>query len=158
MSVGLAWKSAAKSNDKLVNQKYATLFLSRMPFSGNFYQFIYHLGNWKTLEMKLEKNHCSYIHCCKLIRKFYYYVYHITYSKFTSILSPQLCIDHNASIYYNNFGKKILTQFESIEFSFFKVTFSSEEALNLNVSHTNGIWKNVQCTCPFLAWSHNWEK
>jgi hypothetical protein len=24
MSVGLAWKSAAKSNEKLVNQKYAT--------------------------------------------------------------------------------------------------------------------------------------
>ena len=30
MSVGLAWKSAAKSNEKLVNQKYATLFLSWM--------------------------------------------------------------------------------------------------------------------------------
>ena len=30
MSVGLAWKSAAKSNEKLVNQ---TLFLSWMPFS-----------------------------------------------------------------------------------------------------------------------------
>ena len=32
MSVALAWKSAAKSNEKLVNQKYATLFLSWMPF------------------------------------------------------------------------------------------------------------------------------
>ena len=32
MSVGLAWKSAGKSNEKLVNQKYATLFLSWMPF------------------------------------------------------------------------------------------------------------------------------
>ena len=32
MAVGLAWKSAAKSNEKLVNQKYATLFLSWMPF------------------------------------------------------------------------------------------------------------------------------
>ena len=32
MSVGLAWKSVAKSNEKLVNQKYATLFLSWMPF------------------------------------------------------------------------------------------------------------------------------
>ena len=28
MSVGLAWKSAAKSNEKLVNRIYATLFLS----------------------------------------------------------------------------------------------------------------------------------
>ena len=26
MSVGLAWKSAAKSNEKLIDQKYATLF------------------------------------------------------------------------------------------------------------------------------------
>ena len=33
MSVGLAWKSAAKINEKLVNQKYATLFLSWMPFN-----------------------------------------------------------------------------------------------------------------------------
>ena len=33
MSVGLAWKSAAKSNEKLIIQKYATLFLSWMPFS-----------------------------------------------------------------------------------------------------------------------------
>ena len=32
MSVGLVWKSAAKSNEKLVNQKYATLFISWMPF------------------------------------------------------------------------------------------------------------------------------
>ena len=32
ISVRLAWKSAAKSNDKLVNQKYAPLFLSWMPF------------------------------------------------------------------------------------------------------------------------------
>ena len=33
MLVGLAWKSAAKSNEKLGIQKYATLFLSWMPFS-----------------------------------------------------------------------------------------------------------------------------
>ena len=33
MSVGLAWKSAAKSNEKLVNQKYVTLFLSWRPFN-----------------------------------------------------------------------------------------------------------------------------
>ena len=33
MSMGLAWKSAGKSNGKLVNQKYATLFLSWMPFN-----------------------------------------------------------------------------------------------------------------------------
>ena len=33
MSVGLAWKAAEKSKEKLVNQKYATLFLSWMPFS-----------------------------------------------------------------------------------------------------------------------------
>jgi hypothetical protein len=32
MLVGLARKSAANSNEKLVNQKYATLFLSWMPF------------------------------------------------------------------------------------------------------------------------------
>ena len=32
MSVGLAWKLAAKSNERLVNQKYATLFLSWMLF------------------------------------------------------------------------------------------------------------------------------
>ena len=32
MSVGLAWNSAAKINEKLVNQKYAKLFLSWMPF------------------------------------------------------------------------------------------------------------------------------
>ena len=33
MSVGLAWKSAAKSNERLVNQNYAKLFLYWMPFS-----------------------------------------------------------------------------------------------------------------------------
>jgi hypothetical protein len=33
MSVELAWKSAAKNNEKLVIQKYATLFLSWMPFN-----------------------------------------------------------------------------------------------------------------------------
>ena len=33
MSVVLACKSTAKSNEKLVNQNYASLFLSRMPFS-----------------------------------------------------------------------------------------------------------------------------
>ena len=33
MSVGLAWKSAAKSNKKLVNQKYAKLFLSWILFN-----------------------------------------------------------------------------------------------------------------------------
>ena len=36
MSVWLARKSAAKSNEKLVNQNYATLFLSWMPFSTTF--------------------------------------------------------------------------------------------------------------------------
>ena len=36
MSMGLAWKSAAKSNEKIVNQKYATLFLSWMPFSKKY--------------------------------------------------------------------------------------------------------------------------
>ena len=30
MSVWLTYKSASKSNEKLVNQKYSTLFLSRM--------------------------------------------------------------------------------------------------------------------------------
>ena len=39
MSLGLAWKSAAKSNEKLLNQKYATLFLSWMPFSSNMAWF-----------------------------------------------------------------------------------------------------------------------
>ena len=29
--MGLAWKSAAKNNEKLANQKYATLFLYWMP-------------------------------------------------------------------------------------------------------------------------------
>ena len=33
MSEGLAWKSAAKSNEKLVYQKYAILFLSWMSFN-----------------------------------------------------------------------------------------------------------------------------
>jgi hypothetical protein len=32
MSVRLALQSAAKSNEKLVNQKYATIFLSWLPF------------------------------------------------------------------------------------------------------------------------------
>ena len=32
MSVRLAWKSAAKSNEKFANEKYVTLFLSWMPF------------------------------------------------------------------------------------------------------------------------------
>ena len=32
MSVGLALKSAVKSNEKLVNQKYATLKLSWKPY------------------------------------------------------------------------------------------------------------------------------
>ena len=31
MSVGLVWKSAAKSNEKLANQKYETMLLSWMP-------------------------------------------------------------------------------------------------------------------------------
>ena len=30
ISLGLAWKPAAKSNEKLVNQNYTTLFLSWM--------------------------------------------------------------------------------------------------------------------------------
>ena len=34
-SGGLALKSAAKSNEKLVTQKYETLFLSWMPFTAN---------------------------------------------------------------------------------------------------------------------------
>ena len=33
LSVGLAWKSAAKSNENTVNQNYATLFLFWMPFN-----------------------------------------------------------------------------------------------------------------------------
>ena len=33
MSERLAWKSASKSNEKLVNQQYATPFLSWMPFN-----------------------------------------------------------------------------------------------------------------------------
>ena len=37
MSVGLAWKSAAKNNEKLVNQKYATLFLTWMPIIWIFF-------------------------------------------------------------------------------------------------------------------------
>ena len=32
----LAWKLAAKSNEKLVNQRYATLYLSWMPFTYYF--------------------------------------------------------------------------------------------------------------------------
>ena len=37
MSVGLAWKSVAKSNENLVIQKYATLFLSWIPFNNQGY-------------------------------------------------------------------------------------------------------------------------
>ena len=40
MSVGFAWKSAAKSNEKLANQKHATLFLSWMPFRVNICPWI----------------------------------------------------------------------------------------------------------------------
>ena len=36
MSVGLAWKSVTKNDEKLVNQKYATLFLYLMPFSKKY--------------------------------------------------------------------------------------------------------------------------
>ena len=46
--MGLA--PAAKSNEKLVNQKYATLFLSWMPFSYKFFQII--MMFW--LEIHLE--------------------------------------------------------------------------------------------------------
>ena len=50
MSVGLAWKSAAKSNEKLVNQKYAPLFLSWMPFNsfGKAYDF------WSVTKIELR--------------------------------------------------------------------------------------------------------
>ena len=43
MQVGLAWKSAAKSNEKL---KYETKFLSRMPFIG--------LHKYSTAELKVN--------------------------------------------------------------------------------------------------------
>ena len=39
LSVRLAWKSATKSNEKLINQKYAKLFLSWMPFSTSFFSY-----------------------------------------------------------------------------------------------------------------------
>ena len=46
MSVELVKKSAAKSNEKLVNQKYATLFLSWMPFKKyNDISFVYVFGH-----------------------------------------------------------------------------------------------------------------
>ena len=35
MSADIAQKSVAKSNEKLVNQNYATLFLSWVPFNTN---------------------------------------------------------------------------------------------------------------------------
>ena len=54
-----------------------------------------------------KKNHCSYIHCCKLIRKFYY-VYYITYSNFTSILAHSPNITYNVSIYIIYLWKKNL--------------------------------------------------
>ena len=42
MSVGLARKSAPKSNEKLVYQNYATLFSSWMPFSTRNFGTIYY--------------------------------------------------------------------------------------------------------------------
>ena len=56
MSVGLAWKSAAKSNKKLVNQKYQTLFLSWMAFS---------IKEWKealSSNQKIIKKHFYSLH------------------------------------------------------------------------------------------------
>ena len=52
MLVGLARKSAAKSNEELVNQKYATphCFLSWIPFSYKVFQII--MMFW--LEIHLE--------------------------------------------------------------------------------------------------------
>ena len=68
MSVGLAWKSVAKSDEKLVNQKYATLFLSWMPFieknsnadskwlSLHYYEIV--KNDFKTIHLK---NWCRWI-------------------------------------------------------------------------------------------------
>ena len=45
MSVGLAWKSAAKNNEKLVNQKYATVFLSWLPLMSKIVILLLDVGN-----------------------------------------------------------------------------------------------------------------
>ena len=50
MLVGLGWKSTAKSNEKLVNQTYATLFLFWMPFN----TLVAFNVSWSFMEM------CSY--------------------------------------------------------------------------------------------------
>ena len=64
MSLGSAWKSAAKSNEKLVNQKYATLFLSWMPFStwsgSEFY--VYQSDFWTKLGYFGQSECCAYSH------------------------------------------------------------------------------------------------
>ena len=68
MPVGLAWKSVAKSDEKLVNQKYATLFLYWMPFieknsnadskwlSPHYYEIV--KNDFKTIHLK---NWCRWI-------------------------------------------------------------------------------------------------
>ena len=58
------------------------------------------LENWKTLEIKLEKIIVpTYIHCCKLIRKLYYYVSGLYYV-FKLYFYPQSpTIDYNVSMY-----------------------------------------------------------
>ena len=48
MSVGLAWKSAANSNEKLVNQNYATLFVFWIIFSIPYFKGL----TWEIWNMK----------------------------------------------------------------------------------------------------------
>ena len=44
LSVGLTWKSVWKSSEKSVNQNYAILFLSWVPFSHSYRYFEFYLG------------------------------------------------------------------------------------------------------------------
>ena len=59
MSVLLAWKSAAKSNEKIVDQKDAALFLSWMPFIKTLWTFcltlIHFSIQYKKYNLKLQE-------------------------------------------------------------------------------------------------------
>ena len=81
MSVGLAWKSDAISNEKLVNQKYTTLFLSWMPFiiikiwiriPFVFHPIVQYCYFWVTKE-------------CFIMRYLEYFLFEIKFTNFLSL-------------------------------------------------------------------------
>ena len=122
MSVALAWKSAAKSNEKSDNQNYATLLLFRMSFSSFLARtaLLHWQSIWKAKVLfrfeflgwafKTKKKKRETIFVCALIKNWAHFL--MKNPTINKVLSPDLIFFKRKLVCPKNAANKIIRGFQ----------------------------------------------